>query len=539
MRTYLIAGLLLACAPLSAQTPVTIQLTSFATGLTGVVDIAHAGDERLFVVQRTGAIRIVQPDGTVLPTPFINLSSIITASGSEQGVLGLAFDPDYANNGYFYVNYTGTGGGATRIARYQVSASDPNVADPATAQVLYSVTQPFTNHNAGDLEFGPDGYLYIPLGDGGGSGDTQNNAQDLTDPLGDIVRIDVSGGGTSYAVPPDNPYVNSTGDELPEIWASGLRNPWRFGFDALTGDLWIGDVGQNAYEEVDFLPADAPGGANFGWRCYEGNTAYNTAGCAPFASYVAPVSVHAQSTQSWCSVIGGRVYRGEVSQRLFGRYIYTDHCGGQFYSLHPDGDGGWVREQVRNQSTYGFTCIGENNDGELFVGNMNNGIIYRIVDPCPMDAPVIEVTDNVLTSSPGSSYQWFLNGQAITGATGQSHTAVESGSYHVVTGVGAGCELASEAVEHVSTASIGSLQEAGILVYPVPAADRLVVEGGLHQVASLQLTDAAGRVVLVAPVQGVSRVELATGGLANGLYLLSLRGADGLAVGQQAITIQH
>ncbi len=539
MRTYLLTGLVLASAALPAQTPVTIQLTSFATGLSGIVDIVHAGDERLFTVHRTGAIRIVQPDGTVLPTPFINLSSIITVAGSEQGLLGLAFDPDYANNGYFYVNYTALGGGGTRIARYSVSVGDPNVADATTGQILFSAAQPSTNHNAGDLEFGPDGYLYVPLGDGGGSGDPQNNAQDLTDPLGDIIRIDVSGGGTSYTIPPDNPYVNSSGNELPVIWASGLRNPWRFGFDALTGDLWIGDVGQNAYEEVDFYPADAPGGVNFGWRCYEGNTAFNTAGCAPFSSFVAPVSVHAHSTQSWCSVIGGRVYRGDVSQRLFGRYIYTDYCGGQFYSLHPDGSGGWIREQVRNQSTFGFTCIGENRDLELFVGNTNNGILYRIEDPCPMDAPVISVSENELTSSSGSSYQWYLNGQAISGATGQSHTAMESGLYHVVTGVGAGCELASQVVDHISTVSVPVLQGAGIMVYPIPAAGRLVVEGALQHVTVLQLLDVAGRAVLAVPVKGASRVDLVTEGLANGRYQLLLRGIEGAPMGQQAITIQH
>lgn len=482
---------------------------------------------------------MVQPNGTVLPTPFINLSSVITASGSEQGLLGLAFDPDYANNGYFYVNYTATGGGGTRIARYRVSAGDPNVADATSGQVLYSAAQPATNHNGGDLDFGPDGYLYIGMGDGGGSGDTQNNAQNLANPLGDMLRIDVSGGGASYTVPPDNPYVNSTGNELPEIWASGLRNPWRFGFDALTGDLWIGDVGQNAYEEVDYYPAGGAAGANFGWRCYEGNTAFNTAGCPPASSFVAPVAVHAQSTQSWCSVIGGRVYRGQESQRLFGRYIYTDHCGGQFYSLHPDGQGGWVREQVRSQSTYGFTCIGENNALELFVGNMNNGTLYRIVDPCPMDAPVISVDGDVLTSSGGSSYQWYLNGQPINGATGQSYTAVESGTYHVVTGVAAGCQLASEVVEHVNTAGITALQGAGILVFPVPASDRLVVEGALHHVSTIRLADVTGRIVLTVPSFSASRVELPTSDLANGRYLLLVHDTKGMVLGQQAVTVQH
>lgn len=537
MRTHSLVALLLATGPLVAQTPVTIQLTTFATGIPGIVDIAHAGDERIFVVQREGYIRIVGPTGTLLPTPFLDITGIVQDTGGEQGLLGLAFDPDHATNGFFYVNYTGSGG-TTRIARYGIVPGNPDQGDPASAQILYSRSQPFSNHNAGDLDFGPDGYLYIPLGDGGSGGDPQNNAQDLSDALGDIVRIDVSDPEVPYTVPPDNPFVNAGADTLPEIWGSGLRNPWRFGFDALTGDMWIGDVGQNAYEEVDYWPLGGPAWPNFGWRCYEGNAAYNTAGCGPFSSYVAPVSVHLQSTQNWCSVIGGRVYRGDVSQRLFGRYIYTDHCGGQFYSLHPDEEGGWVREQVRNQSVYGYTCIGENSDLELFVGNMNNGILYRIIDPCPMDAPLVSVVGNVLTSSEATSYQWYFNGAPIDGATEQTLVAVESGNYYVVAGVGAGCELASAVVEYVHT-GIGTLEALGIRVYPVPATDRLVVEGGLEQVVAVELMDLAGRIVMTVPAGITGRVTVPVGAVANGRYQVVLRAGDGARIGQQSVAVLH
>ncbi len=402
MRPFFFLALLPATAVL-AQTPVTINLEPFASGLQGIVDIAHAGDERLFAVLQPGSIRIVNPDGTVLPTPFLDITDSVN-SGGEQGLLGLAFDPNYAENGFFYVNYIyGANAGNTRISRFQVS-SDPNVADSLSDQVIWTWPQPYSNHNGGDLDFGPDGLLYIPLGDGGGGGDGDNNAQTLSNPLGDIVRIDVSDPDTTYTIPLTNPWVGVSGDTLPEIWASGLRNPFRFGFDALTGDLWLGDVGQNAYEEVDFWPAGDNSGPNFGWRCYEGDTPYNTEGCLTASEYVVPVAVHPQNQQNWCSVMGGRVYRGSVSQRLYGRYIYTDYCGGQFYSLHPDGQGGWVRQEVRPNGQSGYTCVAENSALELFVGG--NGAIQRIVDPCPMDAPVVTQEGDLFASSEIDANQW-------------------------------------------------------------------------------------------------------------------------------------
>jgi glucose/arabinose dehydrogenase len=247
----------------------TISLQSFATGFSSPVAIVNAGDSRLFVVQRGGAIRILNANGTINGTNFLTIPSTTVLSGGERGLLGLAFHPNYATNGYFYVNYTRVGDGATVVARYSVSATDPNVANPASAQILLTVTQPYSNHNGGSLAFGPDGYLYIGMGDGGSGGDPQNYAQNINSLLGKMLRIDVDN-GTPYSIPTGNPFAGAT-PGADEIWAVGMRNPWKFSFDKNTGDLWIADVGQSSIEEINkALSTDA--GLNYGWKCYEGNS---------------------------------------------------------------------------------------------------------------------------------------------------------------------------------------------------------------------------------------------------------------------------
>lgn len=533
MRTLLLAALLPASVAV-AQSPVAIELEPYATGLGDVVDIANAGDDRLFAVIRQGTIRLIDASGTVQPTPFLTIDSV-DHEASEQGFLGLAFDPNYAENGFFYVNYIhGTGDGDTRISRFSVMQGDPDHADPTSEQVLYTFPQPAWNHNGGDLDFGPDGYLYFPLGDGGGGG--SNNAQDLSDPLGDVIRIDVSDPDTTYTIPPSNPWVGAGPDTLPEIWASGLRNPFRFGFDAFTGDLWIGDVGAGTYEEVDFWPAGDNSGPNFGWPCYEGNTAYSSSGCQPQSAYEFPLSVHTHTGQSWCSVIGGRVYRGDLYPRLYGRYFYTDHCGGQFYSLHPDGVGGWVREQVNATATYGYTCIVENNALELFVGNRSTGIIYRMADTCPMPLPVVTEEGSMLVSTEASGYQWYLDGEPIDGATEQDYVIATSGVYHVVADLGEGCELASAPIGVLWT-GIATQAMPGLEVYPVPASDRLIVEGLSTEVTAIALVDMAGRAVMTVPVANTARAVLTTTGVATGRYTLALYGADGLTLGQRPVSV--
>lgn len=521
----------------TAQSPVRIQLQQFATGLTRITDIVHVNDDRLFAVLQAGTIRVVQPDGTVLPAPFLNITSRVNSNGNEQGLLGLTFDPDHATNGRFYVYYTaGSGAGVSRVSRFTVTA-DPNVADPDSEEVLYTFSQPYTNHNGGDLEFGPDGYLYVTIGDGGNAGDPQNYGQNMSSPLGKIIRIDVRS-ASPYAIPEDNPFVNS-GDTLPEIWASGLRNPWRFGFDALTGDMWMGDVGQNAREEVNFWPAGDNSGPNFGWRCYEGNQPYNTNGCLPASAYVAPVQTHTTSGSQWCSVIGGRVYRGDVFWRLEGRYLYTDYCLGRWFSLHPDEFGGWVSEQITTTGGFGISCIGENSQKEVFAGNSNNGILYRVVDVCTQPRPEVVLDGNVLTATEGQGYTWLFNGNVIPGENEQTLIVGASGEYSVIVDQGTNCQLLSEAVEVITT-GLGNIGEAGIVVHPVPATDKLFVAGLPGGALVIQLFDMSGRIVLEHVGAGSEgQMVLNVKDVPAGSYVLRVSQEGGIDWMRSAVVIQH
>jgi glucose/arabinose dehydrogenase len=370
-------------------TDVTLSLTQFATGLNSPVGVYNAGpgDDRLFVIEQAGVIRIVQSNGAVLPTPFLDISARVL-SGGERGLLGLVFHPDYATSGFFYVNYTSSGTGRTHISRFSATGN-PNVADPTSEVILFTVDQPFSNHNAGDIHFGPDGFLYIPLGDGGsaGAGDPSNNAQNMGVLLGKIVRIDVGlggfpsdcvGNGTGqYTIPATNPLIDGPGGVCDEIWALGLRNPWRSSFDRVTGDFYIGDVGHDAWEEIDFQPAGSGGGENYGWRCFEGNASFNPSGCGPSSSFTFPIFAYPH-TGGECSVIGGYVYRGSLFPALFGRYVLTDFCTGNFWDIIPDGVGGWQVTQHTNLAQFGYVSFGEDVNGELYVVHQGSGTLFRL-----------------------------------------------------------------------------------------------------------------------------------------------------------------
>lgn len=375
MKKIAIAALLLASLSLHAQ-PI-IELQDYATGFTRPTAIRHAGDDRLFIVQQNGIIRIIDGAGQTLATPFLNIDARVGSTGNEQGLLGIAFHPSFPDSNYFYVNYTDNAGD-TRVSRFTVTAN-PNIADPDSEVNLMFVDQPFSNHNGGDIHFGPDGYLYIGLGDGGSGGDPGNRSQNPMLLLGKMLRIDVN--GAPYAIPPTNPFFGST-SVANEIWAIGLRNPWRFSFDRLTGDLWIGDVGQDVWEEIDFQAASSAGGENYGWRCYEGNAAYNTSGCGPVGNYIPPVAVHDHTNAGGCSITGGYVYRGSQYPDLYGHYLYTDYCTGRIWSLTPNGVGGWIKKELLNAVNNDLSAFGEDVNGELYLAGNGTGKIYKIRERC-------------------------------------------------------------------------------------------------------------------------------------------------------------
>jgi uncharacterized protein (TIGR03437 family) len=362
----LLLGLLLASCAFAQE----IRTVQVATGITGPTDIQTPGDGsgRMFVVQQNGVIRIVK-NGTVLPTPFLDIHTKTTADG-ERGLLGLAFPPGFAQKQRFYVDYTDLNGN-TVIAQYRVSAN-PDVADAASEVALLHITQPFANHNGGQVRFGPDGYLYIGMGDGGSAGDPMGNGQNLSTLLGKLLRIDVESAPGQVRIPPDNPFVNQAGARG-EIWAYGLRNPWRFSFDRANHDLWIADVGQDTYEEVDLQPAASHGGENYGWNRMEGMHCF-TAGCS-MQGLTLPIAEYSH-VEGACSITGGFRYRGNLSPGLRGTYIYGDFCNGRIWGLEWTGSA-WA-SRVLLASTFNITTFGEDEAGEVYVADAKAGTIYRI-----------------------------------------------------------------------------------------------------------------------------------------------------------------
>ena len=352
-----------------------VRLLEIATGLSFPLYLtAPAGDlSRLFIVEKTGGIRIVK-DGTLLPDPFLDISGQVSGS-MEQGLLGLAFPPDYASTGRFVVHYTDIAGN-TRVSAFEVSAN-PDIADASSEQVILTADQPAPNHNGGQVSFGRDGFLYLGLGDGGGSNDPQGRGQDLSELLGSILRVDVQS-GTSYTVPADNPFVGQQPATRPEVWSYGLRNPWRFSFDRANGDLYIADVGQNDFEEVDVAPAANGGGkgVNYGWSIMEGDRCLGGGQCDQ-TGLVLPTFQY--SHPEGCSVIGGYVYRGSALPALQGLYFFGDFCHGWVHSFRFSG--GTATEltnwpTLRTAST--LTSFGEDAAGELYVLE-SSGRVSRIV----------------------------------------------------------------------------------------------------------------------------------------------------------------
>jgi len=358
-----------------------IDIETFATGFNNPIGIKHAGDTRLFVVEQAGIIQIVNPDGSKNATPFLDINSIVINGGGERGLLGLAFHPNYASNGYFYVNYIDNSG-STVVSRFSRNAVDPNLADAGSELQLLTFSQPFTNHNGGDMAFGADGYLYIASGDGGSGGDPGDKAQSLTTLLGKLLRIDVdnTSDGNNYAIPADNPFFGSITNRQ-EIWAYGLRNPWRFSFDRTTNDLWIADVGQGSIEEINMV-ANTASGVNYGWRCYEGNAVYNLSGnCPAMGTMTFPLAQYLHNGDGLfkCSITGGYRYRGTAQPSLAGLYFFADYCSDEIGYLEYSGSS-WTKTFTGPFTGNGWTTFGEDVNGELYIAGNESDTVYRIVD---------------------------------------------------------------------------------------------------------------------------------------------------------------
>lgn len=371
---------------LSAQDFDRLSLVQVASELAQPIGLANASDgrNRLFIIEQAGVIRILDTGSNSLnPTPFLDISAQVE-SGGEQGLLGLAFHPNFANNGHFYVNYTrpGSGQDLTVVSRFTVSAADPETADAGSEAKLMEIPQDARNHNGGDLHFGPDGYLYIAMGDGGGSNDQYEHAQDINSLKGKMLRIDVDGPPgaedqlcgliRNYGIPDGNPFAGADGCD--EIWSYGLRNPWRFSFDRLTGDMLIGDVGQNTWEEIDFEPANTPG-LNYGWSCREGAHDFPD-GNACVSSYIDPVLEYDHG--SGCSVTGGYVYRGK-SSAFNGYYFYGDYCSRRVW-LAKNAGAGWQTSEwtAASGDLVRISSFGEDENGELYIADRSGGTIFRI-----------------------------------------------------------------------------------------------------------------------------------------------------------------
>ncbi len=352
-----------------------LQPILHAEGFDEPISMAHAGDARLFVIERDGRIWILDQFGQRLPGPFLDINDRVDSASGEQGLLGLAFHPEYAQNGFFYVNYTSDAGdGDTRISRFSRDPNDPNLADPDSEVVLLTVGQPEDIHNGGDMHFGPDGYLYIALGDGGGISGF-SNPQNGNSLLGKILRIDVYG-DFPYDIPADNPYVDNPAVR-DEIYLMGLRNPWRFTVDPATGDIFIGNVGGAWYEEIDYFPAGtSPTTFNSGWPCHEGMLAYKLEYCDPPITFTPPLGGFDNPAQG-CAVVGGHVYRGGEYPQMTGHYFFADLCLGNIWRLRPAGDGSWRQEHLM-PGQFTLSAFGQDNHGELYVSSLTEGSIYRL-----------------------------------------------------------------------------------------------------------------------------------------------------------------
>ncbi|MEO8861716.1 MAG: PQQ-dependent sugar dehydrogenase [Ginsengibacter sp.] len=417
----------------------------YVSGINSPIDLKNCGDDRLFVADRAGRIRVINGDGTLRPVPFLNITTKISSNNSEEGFLGIAFSPDYKTSGKFYVDYTSIIAGklTSVIEEYKVSAADSNVADPASALKIITQVQPFSNHNGGNLMFGKDGFLYINFGDGGSGGDPFGNGQNKKTLLGKILRVDVSNSSASqpYVVPSSNPFYSDTTSGIKkEIWIYGVRNPFRCSVDRLTGDLLIADVGQNKVEEIDFQNANDAGGKNYGWNIVEGDSCYNPASGCNKKGITMPIYEYFHNGGS-AAIIGGYVYRSAQSKSLWGQYLFTDEVLKFLDAFHLEN--GMVSGSVNHlitaaQAKGNPVSFGEDKYGDQYIIFYGNGTVYKLQDTSYLRRPKAYVTSNnlgagsfLLQALEGKNltYQWLKDNMPVPGAVSSMYTTSVLGSY--------------------------------------------------------------------------------------------------------------
>jgi len=496
---------LLACCAFGQTTSDWPQLRFIRalSGLTLPVQVTNAGDAsgRLFIVEQRGRIRIAKGD-SLLAQPFLDIQSRVSCC-DERGLLSVAFPPGYAGKRHFYVNYTNSAGN-TVIARYQVT-SNPDVADPDSETRLLTITQPYPNHNGGQLAFSPrDGYLYIGMGDGGSSGDPQNNAQTRSALLGKLLRIDVESGAAPYAIPPSNPFLKDAAYRQ-EIWATGVRNPWRFSFDRETGDLYIADVGQDRYEEVDFQPAASVGGENYGWNVTEGLHCYTQSTCST-TGFTLPVAEYDHASGG-CSVSGGFVYRGTRWPAAKGIYFYGDYCNGNVWGLRRV-SGQWQNKALATTG-YSISSFGEDQNGELYVANYSTGDIYLLAAGLPAVASggVVNAASGAEGLVPGGLASLFGSGLTrISGIVSASSTPLP------VELAGTSVSVSGTKVPLLAVANVNGVEQINFQTpfeLPAPGTAKLVVTNN-------GIDSAATDVAVYAAQPGVFTMDGVEGAIVHG-----------------------
>lgn len=523
------------------------------SGLNQPIQFVNAGDgtNRVFIVQKEGTVNVYNSAFTFLDS-FLTVSDIST--DGEQGLLSMAFHPNYITNGFFYVYYVNAAGDL-EIARYHVSG-DPNRADTSSKQIVITIPHPVnSNHNGGELHFGSDGYLYLSTGDGGGGGDVSNNAQNTNVLLGKILRLNVTTSATApfYTVPSNNPYGN-------EVFALGLRNPFRWSFDRLTNDMWIGDVGQGSWEEIDHMDAASVSGANYGWRCYEGDAAYNTAGCMAASNYVFPVYVYPNPGPA--AVTGGIVYRGTASPAMYGYYLATDFYTNNFYLITPDGNGGWTTlVQPITPSVSGIADFGETENGEAYAVSLTAGAVYRInaVEGGPVPVTLINFRGGIINNQAELHWQtsfeqnlqlfdveYSLDGNAFTYAgTVQAQNVVAGANYtftHVTNATGTvfyRLKMKDENGRYSYSGIIRvDMNPKGMLVAPSVISNGIISINlpGEPLYSSVEVISNGGATLIKRDIQGqTGRINIPSSELTPGIYIVRIIDKNSGAVTQKIV----